>query len=207
MVSDKVVHTSCSWKSPSQTALDNCFLYRDTVLLRELNAAYTQLAPCNLCVKVLLFIQCALYPISSLTKTKKKWERDSPWISGLRSVNTPGLCSSVFKSLETTGRSQTDIRCFIQLTDSAPQRFSQRVASYSNGYSLFLFLSMWGCSKGRGQRCVSSCRDPENHKDTRWNTLKQRCLTNDNHKTRCFQSQNQCRCGLLSGDPSTWPGS
>lgn len=76
MDSDKVVHTSRSQKTPSQTALDKCFLNRDTILLGEQDAVYTQLAPGNLCVKVWLFIQCALYPISTLKE--KKGERDSP---------------------------------------------------------------------------------------------------------------------------------
>lgn len=57
-------------KTPSQPALDKCFLYRDTILLGELHAVYTQLAPGNLCVKVWLFIQCALYPISTLKKER-----------------------------------------------------------------------------------------------------------------------------------------
>lgn len=59
-------------KPPSQTALDKCFLYRDTVLLREPRAVYTPLAPRNLCVNVWLFIQCALYPISALEKERKE---------------------------------------------------------------------------------------------------------------------------------------
>lgn len=63
------------WKTLSQSALDKCFLYRETILLRELHAVSTQLALDNLCVKVWLFIQCALYSIDTL---KKKGHGGSP---------------------------------------------------------------------------------------------------------------------------------
>ena len=42
------------------------------MLLRELRAVYTPLAPRNLCVNVWLFIQCALYPISAPKKEREK---------------------------------------------------------------------------------------------------------------------------------------
>lgn len=74
------MHASRSKKTPSQTALDKCFLYRDTILLGELHVVYTQLALGNLCVKVWLFIQCALKPISTLKK--KRGERQ-PFKLGL----------------------------------------------------------------------------------------------------------------------------
>lgn len=67
-------------KNPSQTALDKCFLYRDAILLGELHAVYTQLAAGNLCVKAWLFIQRALYLISTL---KKKGEKRQPFKLGL----------------------------------------------------------------------------------------------------------------------------
>lgn len=53
-------------------ALDTCFLYSETLLLGELHAVSAQLALDNLCVKVWLFIQCALYSIATLKKKTKR---------------------------------------------------------------------------------------------------------------------------------------
>lgn len=138
-------------------------------------------------------------------KERKKGERDSPLNWGLLSANTPGLCSSVSKSFETTGLKMLQHASahrhqmfYTAHQFSSREGFTERLHSLHTvkATAFSFFLSPWDCNEGRGQHCFSS-RTVKTQRRTRDeahdlnNAVRQ--ITKHKHKDKMLSDQ---RCGI-----------